>query len=199
MRILIVLILLFLILFIGQIIELNFPISLNIFLVVLIFTIMISMEFSILNKDFISDFKIRSYRRKLKFGSFINAIFWTGLIIYDNQLKSLFILILIMWLYPLIEMLMVFVYRKKQPYTIFINDRNLILNKPWKIERDLSELTKITFDRFSKDINLSFKTKSNITIQTKEYNRQDIDKLVEIIITKSANNVCIPENYILNN
>lgn len=179
--------------------DLNIPTSLNIFFVVLIFTLMISLEFSILDKDFNSDFKIRSYSRKLKFGSFINAIFWTGLIVFDNQLKRLFILILMMWLYPLIEMLMVYVYRKKQPYTIFINGRNLILNKPWKIERDLSELTKITFDRFSKELNLIFKTKSDITIETREYNRQDIDKFVEIIISKSANNVCIPENYILNN
>ena len=92
---------------------------------------------------------------------------------------------------------MVYVYRKKQPYTIFINDNNLILNTPWKKERDLSELTEITFDRFSKDLELSFKTKSDITIQTKEYNSHEIDKFIEIIVSKSANNVCIPKNYIL--
>ncbi|MBN8641991.1 MAG: hypothetical protein J0L86_09295 [Flavobacteriales bacterium] len=197
MRNAIILVLLFLILSTGQIMELNFPISLNIFLVVLISTLTIFWEFSVLNKDFISDFKIRSCSRKLKFGSFIYAFFLTGIMIYDNKLKSLFFIILIIWLYPLIDIIMVYVYRKKQPYTIFIKDNNLILNTPWKKERDLSELTEITFDRFSKDLELSFKTKSDITIQTKEYNSNEIDKFIEIIVSKSANNVCIPKNYIL--
>ncbi|SHF22376.1 hypothetical protein SAMN05444377_10553 [Flavobacterium fontis] len=198
MKMIIILVLFYVILFTGQIMELNFPISLNVFLVAIIFTIIISMEFSILNKDFISDFKIRSYSRKLKFGNLFNAIFWTGLIVFDNQHKKLFVIILILWIYPFIDIVMVYVFRKKQPYTIFINNRNLILNGPWKIERDLSELTEITFDRYSKNLNLSFKTKSDISIQTKEFNKQDIDKFVEIIITKSENNVCLPENYILN-
>ncbi|RXR21597.1 hypothetical protein [Flavobacterium stagni] len=196
MIMMIISVLFYVILFTGQIMEFNFPMSLNIFFVVIIFTIIISIEFSILNKDFISDFKIRSYSRKFKFGSLFNAIFWTGLIVFDNQPKRLFILILILWIYPFIDIVMVYVFRKKQPYTIFINNRNLILNRPWKIERDLSELTEITFDRFSKNLNLSFQTKSDITIQIKEFNKQDIDKFVEIIITKSENNVCLPENYI---
>lgn len=102
-----------------------------------------------------------------------------------------------MWLYPLIDIIIVYVYRKKQPYTIFINDNNLILNLPWKKERDLSELTEITFDRFSKDLELSFKTKSDITVQTKEYNKQEIDKFIEIIISKTKYNISIPKNYIL--
>ncbi|MEL1247811.1 hypothetical protein [Flavobacterium helocola] len=197
MRNTIILVLLILILSTGQIMELNFPISLNIFLVILIFTLIIFWEFSVLNKNFISDFKIRNCSRKLKFGSFINALFWTSLMLYDNKLKSLFFIILIMWLYPLIDIIIVYVYRKKQPYTIFINDNNLILNLPWKKERDLSELTEITFDRFSKNLELSFKTKSDITVQTKEYNKQEIDKFIEIIISKTKYNISIPKNYIL--
>ena len=95
MIMMIISVLFYVILFTGQIMEFNFPMSLNIFLVVIIFTIIISIELSILNKDFISDFKIRSYSRKFKFGSLFNAIFWTGLIVFDNQPKRLFILILI--------------------------------------------------------------------------------------------------------
>ncbi|TLG99004.1 hypothetical protein BZARG_03590, partial [Bizionia argentinensis JUB59] len=83
----------------------------------------------------------------------------------------------------------------KKPYTLFIKDNELILNNRWTQKRNLNELTQIQFDRFSKNLKLDFKSKSTVTIKTVEYNVEDIEKLLEIMIEKSENNVFIPQNY----
>ncbi|MGJ8734593.1 MAG: hypothetical protein ACSHW4_15665, partial [Cellulophaga sp.] len=57
------------------------------------------------------------------------------------------------------------------------------------------ELTQIRFDRFSKNLKLDFKSKSEISIKTTEYRTDEIQTLLGILIEKSENEVFIPNNY----
>mgnify|MGYP006151248227 CR=1 FL=1 len=87
-----------------------------------------------------------------------------------------------------------FIYKKKKPFTLFIKDNELILNKPWTQKRNLTELTQIQFDRFSKNLKLDFKSKSGVSIKTTEYKTDEIQTLLGILIDKSENEVSIPNN-----
>ena len=196
MKYLIALILLITILAFGQVMETEIPIALNIALVILIFLTSVLWEYSVLNKNYKSDFKIRSQRKKIGILDFVYAIFWTAtLVIWNDNHDSLLFLALIFWTFPLAELIIWFVYKKEKPFTLFIKDSELILNNRWNQKRDLTELTQIRFDRFSKNLKLDFKSKSEISIKTTEYKTDDIQKFLEILIEKSENNVFVPNNY----
>ena len=190
-------ILMFLILFfsIGNIIYPNFPFELNLLLICLIFFLMFWSEVSILNKNFTSDYKFRSYRKKINYESILVAFIWTIILIYNNNVKKTIFFILLFWSISIINLIMFYLYQKKKPYTIFINKNELILNKPYLTKRNLTELNQIKFDRFSKCFHLSFETKSSVEIKSTEYNSADIQRLLEIMINKSDYEVEIPQNY----
>ena len=159
MKYLIALILLITILAFGQVMETEIPIALNIALVILIFLTSVLWEYSVLNKNYKSDFKIRSQRKKIGILDFVYAIFWTAtLVIWNDNHDSLLFLALIFWTFPLAELIIWFVYKKEKPFTLFIKDSELILNNRWNQKRDLTELTQIRFNRFSKNLKLDFKT-----------------------------------------
>ena len=61
------------------------------------------------------------------------------------------------WAISFSEFIMVFVYKKKKPYTIFIKDNELILNRRWTLKRNLTELIQIRYDRFSKNLKLGYR------------------------------------------
>jgi hypothetical protein len=88
-----------------------------------------------------------------------------------------------------------FIYKKQKPYTLFIKGNELILNRRWILKRNLTELTQIQYDRCSKNLKLDFKTKREVSIKTTEYKTDEIQKLLEILIEKSENNVFVPNNY----
>ena len=180
----------------GQVMETEFPLTLNIALIVLVLLILILWEYSVLNKIYEADFKMRSQRKVFEILGLIIAIAWTLLLWfeYDNYKNTIF-LIFIFWTPPLAELIISFIYKKKKPFTLFIKDNELILNKRWTQKRNLTELTQIRFDRFSKKLKLKFKSKTEISIKTTEYKTEGIQKLLEILIEKSENNVFIPQNY----
>jgi hypothetical protein len=199
MKYFITFILLITILTYGQVIETEFPLVLNIALVVLIFLTSFLWEYSTLNKNYDADFKIRSQSKKIGIFEFVNAIAWTGILfIWNYSSESLIFLALIFWSFPITELIMWFVYKTKKPFTLFIKDNELVLNKRWNQKRNLTELTQIRFDRFSKNLKLDFKSKSEISIKTTEYKADDIQKLLEILIEKSEYDVFVPQNFELN-
>ena len=196
MKYFITLILLFIILIYGLIMETEFPLVLNIILVVSILLTTVIWEYSVLNKNYESDFKMRSQRKIIGIFELINAIAWTLILYFSNDsYKDVIFLILIFWTFPLTELIMWFVYKKKKPFTLFIKDNELILNKNWTQKRNLSELTQIQFDRFSKNLKLDFKSNSGVSIKTTEYKTDEIQTLLGILIEKSENEVFIPNNY----
>ena len=124
------------------------------------------------------------------------GIYWTlyVLLLRDNR-ETLSYLIFVFWAIPFSEFIMWFIYKKHKPYTLFIKGNELILNRRWIAKRNLTELTQIQYDRFSKNLKLNFKTKREISIKATEYKRNEIQQLLEILIEKSENNVFVPNNY----
>ena len=114
MKYFITLISLIIILTYGQIIETEFPLVLNIVLVVSILLTTVLWEYSVLNKNYESDFKMRSQRKVIGIFELINAIAWTLLLSFSNDsYKDAIFLILIFWAFPLAELIMWFVYKRK--------------------------------------------------------------------------------------
>ena len=176
--------------------ETEFPFALNVALVVLFFLTTIFWELSVMNKNYEADFKMRSQRKKYGIFKLIYVIVWTLILWFGNDnYKNIIFLVFIFWTLPLTELIMWFIYKKKKPFTLFIKDNELILNKRWTQKRNLTELTQIRFDRFSKNLKLDFKSKFQISIKTLEYNADEIQKLLEILIDKSEYNVFVPNNY----
>ena len=160
------------------------------------FIIAFFWEYSILNKSFESNFKIRSQKKSISIFDVGMATFWTLYILFLTDFRESFsILIFVIWAMPIIELTMWFIYKKKKPFTIFIKDNELILNKRWIQKRNLTELTQIQFDRFSKNLKLNFKTKREISIKSTEYKSEEIQAFLKILIEKSENKVFIPNNY----
>ncbi|WP_422103989.1 hypothetical protein [Winogradskyella sp.] len=153
-------------------------------------------EYSVLGKIFESDFKLRSQRKSIGIFDIGYALCWTLFILFlSDHSESLVYLVFAFWAIPFAELMMWFVYKKQKPFTLFINGDELILNNRWTQKRNLTELTQIRYDRFSKNLKLYFKSKSHIPIKTKEYHVDDIQKLFEILIEKSEYKVSIPQNY----
>ena len=196
MKYFVTLTLLIIILFYGQIMENEFPLVLNIILIVSILLTTVLWEFSVLNKNYESDFKMQSQRKVIGKFELINAFVWTILLSFNiGDFKNTIFLILIFWTFPLTELIMWIVYKKKKPFTIFIIENEMILKKRWTQKRNLTELTQIQFDRFNKELKLDFKSKSGISIKTTEYKTDEIQILLGILIEKSENEVFIPKNY----
>ena len=180
----------------GTVMETEFPLIVNIVLVISLFITFFLWEFNVLNKNYKSDFKMRSQRKVIDIFELINAIIWTLLLSFSNDnYKNVILLILIFWAFPITQLIMWFIYKKKKPFTLFIKDNEVILNKRWTQKRNLTELTQIQFDRFSKNLKLDFKSKSEISIKTTEYKTEEIQALLKILIEKSENKVFIPNNY----
>jgi hypothetical protein len=176
--------------------EIEFPLVLNIILIVSILLTTVLWEFSVLNKNHESDFKMQSQRKVIGIFELINAFAWTILLSFNiGDFKDTIFLILIFWTFPMAELIMWFVYKKKKPFTIFIKENELILNKRWTQKRNLTELTQIQFDRLNKNLKLDFQSKSGISIKTTEYKIEEIQTLLGILIEQSKNEVFRPKNY----
>ncbi|WP_339659054.1 hypothetical protein [uncultured Polaribacter sp.] len=91
---------------------------------------------------------------------------------------------------------MFFLYKKKKPYTLFIKNNELMLLEKGNQKRDLIGLNRILFDRFNKNIEFTFDKGFKLKINTIDYKKEDIDKLLDIVIEKSKHPVFIPKNYL---
>mgnify|MGYP003665661914 CR=1 FL=1 len=196
MKYFITLILLITVLTYMELMETEFPLVLNIALVILIFLTVFFWEYSVFKNNIKADFKIRSQRKTISILEIGMAIAWTSIVLFLSGNRITFsYLIFVFWSIPFSEFIMWFIYKKKKPYNIFIKGNELILNRRWNLKRNLTKLTQIRYDRFSKNLKLDFKSKFEISIKSSEYNTDDIEKLLEILIEKSENNISIPNNY----
>ena len=178
----------------------EFPLIVNIVLAVSIFTVFVAREYSIFNKNFESTFKMRSQKKTIKaikVFDFIFAIVWTLPLYFNNNYNknTIIIFFILVCTFPVFELIIGFIYREKKPYTIFIKENELIIKQGWILKRNLAELNQIQYNRFSKNLKLDFKSKSEVSIKTTEYKIDDIQTLLEILIEKSENKVFIPNNY----
>jgi hypothetical protein len=195
MRYFIALFALMVILFIGQFTENTFPSVLNISLVVLCFILILLWEYSTLKKEYVADFKIRSHDKQIDILNLLYAILMTFILWPWEGEKDIIYLMALFWVNVFVDIIMWFVYRKLKPYTIYIKDNRLILKNRWAKVRDLDELVQIKFNRFTKNLILHFRTKSEVSVKTKDYKSEDIEKLFEILIEKSEYDVSLPKNF----
>lgn len=180
----------------GVVLETKYSFALKIVFSIVFFVIDFFWEFSVLNRNFESDFKIRSQKKTMSIFDIGVALFWTLYILFLTDFKeSLSFLIFVFWVFPISEFIMRFLYKAKKPYTILVKDNELILNKRWIKKRKLSKLNQIQFDRFNKNLKLVFEKKTAISFKTTEYKIEDIQSLIAILIDKSENKVILPENY----
>ena len=173
----------------------EYSLALQIVFSILIFIVLFFWEYSLFNKTFDSDFKIKSQRKTIRLFYIGMTIFYILMIMQPNNSETLRSVIFAFWAISFSEFIMVFVYKKKKPYTIFIKENELILNRRWTLKRNLTELIQIRYDRFSQNLKLGFKTKREVSIKVTDYKTDEIQKLLEILIEKSENNVFVPSNY----
>jgi hypothetical protein len=176
--------------------ENEFTFIVSVFILPLVFLILFLWEYSVFKVNFQSDFKIRSQKKVPITFDLVIAICWSILIITGGIKPNFKILFIIMVFIPVvINVIMFFLYRNKKPYTIHIVKNELITVDKWIQKRDITKTYKIQFDRINKKIKFSFDEGYQISIQTKDYKKEDIDELLKIIIKKSKYAIFIPNNY----
>ena len=174
----------------------DFSFYLNIGFVVLIFSLSYLWEYSVINRNFDSEFKIRSQRKVFELYDFLNAIVWTSWLFFGYFGNEITIfMVLIFWTFPLTQIIMWFIYRNNKPYTLFIKENEMILNKRFVKRRNPSELTQIRFNQLTKNLRFEFETKSGISVKITEYKIDDIQILLEKLIKQSENKIMIPQSY----
>jgi hypothetical protein len=169
----------------------------SVFIVPLVFLILFFWEYSDFKINFQSDFKIRSQKKTPKLYDLIFGICWSVFAVIgslETRFKILYIIMV--WAPFIISIIMFFLYRNKKPYTIYIsNDELLTIVDRWTQKRDIVGLNQIQFDRINKNIKFSFDEGYQISTQTKDYKKEDIDELLDIVIKKSKHPIFIPNNY----
>ena len=179
----------------GQFMEANFPHILNIILLAIIFILLFLEKYFLIGKNYVADFKIRSHGKRPSNFQILITLFWTALYFFDDNSTHLLFIVLLFWSQTIIDIVINFVYKAKKPFTIFIKDEELILNNIWKQKRNLTDITEIEYDRFSKRMILNFKSKWKVSINTDEYEPHDMESFLEIMIEKSEYDIGIPQNF----
>ena len=174
----------------------EFTIYIHSLLFILFYLVLLLMEFSVFDKNLDSDFKIQSQRKLPKKSYFLFVFGYTALISFvDYSLTTKIFLILFIWASLFLEIIMFFLYKKKKPFILFIKNDELILLNGGTHKRDLIGLNRILFDRINKVFELRFDVGYKFRINTREFKKEDIDKLLEIVIHKSKHPISVPNNY----
>lgn len=195
MRYFITILTLIVILFIAHFFEYKFSSIINISLVLLCFVTFILWEYNILQREYVADFKIRSQRKQIDIFNLLYTVFMTLLLWPWEGDGDIIYLISLFWIATVTELVFWFVYKKLKPYRIYIKDNTLILKNLWVKVRNINELIKIDFNRFTNNLTLEFRTKSEVSLKIKDYKSEDLEKLLNILIDKSDYDVFIPNGY----
>jgi len=172
----------------GSFLLIKAPFFINIIIVVSVYIAIIFWEFLVFQRSFHADFKMRSQKKEIDIFDILLSIYWTFIILglndYEKQYRD-FLLVLLVWSLPIISLLLYFVYKKKKPFTVFINDDELILNNRWVQRRNLKFLIRINESTFTNELKLNFKGKSEVSFFIKDYQSEDIQEFLRIITAKT--------------
>ena len=178
----------------DSVIRNTFSFYVNLILFVLIVLVMFLSEFSIFKRSFQTGQVFRSHSKRLNPFSIGLALIFTILYIARRHEYNLIFIVLIFWSIPFIELVMQFIYKKRNPATLVIQEDQIIQNRPQLNQRNLKDLVDIKYDRFNKMLKLHFKSASKISIYTKGYQQQDLSYLLQLIVQYSEHDVTVPEN-----
>lgn len=166
----IIVLILFLILY--HFFDFNYKVFIGVAIVLLIYVILFLWEYSIFKNNFHFDYRFKNQTKAFDVFSLIFPVIYTLLFTINNYIsESEILLIIVFWSFPVIEIFMRFIYKIKKPYTIFIKDDQLMLNKRSFKSRNLSNLVQISYNRFTKNLvfdfekNLKFSYLQQNTIQ----------------------------------
>lgn len=196
MRFTVTIIILFIVFVISIFNKNEFTVYIHSLLFILYFLLLFLMEHSVFNKNFDSVFKFRKQRKIPRKLNFFIVFGYTVLIsLVDYSLTTKIFLILFIWISLILELSMYLLYKKKKPFTIFIKNNELIIVNKGVHKRNLNGLHRILFDRIYKEFELRFDKGYKLKINFKDYKKEDIDKLLGILIEKSKHPIFIPNNY----
>ena len=160
------------------------------------YLILFYWEYSVFDRKVDSTFKMKSQKKII---SWYHSFFLGQTIAITLNLNfdtSAIILLLVFVLMGIVlELIIDFLYKKKKPYTLFIRSNELVRIEKWIVTRDITGLNRILFDRISKKFEFRFDKDYKLKINTLEYKKQDLDKLLEILLEKSKHPISIPNNY----
>ncbi|WP_430413141.1 hypothetical protein [Kordia sp.] len=178
----------------------DFPMIANIVLVACVTVVLLLWELSVLKNNFSADFTMKSHSKIFNKSNLLMAIIWSFILIpdiYKEGFNTFAFISLVMWLMIiLIDVLMIFVYKKKKPITIFIDGNTLTFNNPWLQKRDLNNLNYIGIKKPWKELELGFKKKSDIRIPFKEYKIEEFRRFLDILVEKSEHDVYLTDNVL---
>ncbi|MCI2229242.1 hypothetical protein MC378_08690 [Polaribacter sp. MSW13] len=160
------------------------------------YLILFYWEYSVFDKKIESSFKIKSQKKLITWYHSFFVIQMTMITInlnFDTSTKI--ILLLFTWTAIVLDIIIFFLYKKKKPYTLFIRNNEFIFIEKWTNKRDITGLNRILFDRISKKLEFRFDDNYKLKINTLEYKKADIDKLLELLLEKSNYPISIPNNY----
>ncbi len=182
-------------LFYGQLSEPAFNIVVNIILVFLFVLFLLLWEYAVVNYDFDAQLKFRKKTKTPQPMVLFFAVFFSIQLWSYELFDSLTLIVSLIWIVLVKEIILIYVYRVKKPVGIFISGNEFIQNNTSIEKRDLRNLQQIQYDRISKSLKLDFIKKRELSVNTLEYSREDIEQLLEILIERSEHSVFIPDNY----
>ena len=179
----------------GQISKPPFSVTVNVILVVLFLLFLLMWESAVVNNDFDAQLKFRKRSKAPQPIILFFAVFFSVQLWGYELFNTLTYMVLLIWIVLVKEVIMIYVYRIKRPVGIFITGNEFIQNNNWTEKRDLRNLQQIQYDRISKSLKLDFIKKRELSVNTSEYKKEDIEQLLEILIERSEHSVFVPENY----
>lgn len=164
---------------------------------VLLVVVLFLWEYNVLTRNFLGDFELKSQRKSINIANVILAILWTTFNLFESNKSGRIVnLYLLFWALPMVDVIMYFIYKKKTPTTIFIDNDTFTFNNRWVQKRDLKNLTYIGIKMFTAELELGFKKKSDVRISFKEYDKKDFRKFLDILVEKSEHNVYLTDDVI---
>ena len=182
-----------------QMVDVEYSQILSISLYLLALLAMLFMNVSNLNRHFQFDYRCRSENKGINIYELgFSFLITIGLIISSDFKSGDFLLFLIIWFGPIQNFIMMIFYKYRKPFTIYIKEDEFIFKNLFIQKRNITELTQINFDRINKTIKLNFESNSRIVIPIKEYSKEDMKEILDILIEKSKQKISVQENYTIN-
>jgi len=178
----------------------EFPSWLYIGLIVLFFVALLMAELSVLYHNVTGDFQMKSQTKVISIYDLFMGLLFLGLfflnIVEDNTKENITSLdfIYFIWIFIfLVEVIAYFVYKKKQPVTLVIDNDTLILLGRFVYKRNLKNVNSLDFTTMGSLLKLSFVKKLDLTIAFKEYNAVEFRRFLEILVEKSEHDLQLTE------
>lgn len=100
----------------------------------------------------------------------------------------------LIWLILFYDICLSILTRKIRPVFMVIDGNKLRLNDLGKSTRDLSKLKNLNLNGFSNKLELLFVNGDYLSIRRREYLEADMDKLIEVCLDRSKEDVFVSEN-----